>query len=229
MQNGIIKNKFFIFNMFLLLFFMSGYGYANNLYTAKGKTVNHTHSTSTIGGDVDFEKRNGFSFSNRLRLSTDSYNCHGRTFANRTAWVDFADPYIRDATGMSVYPPKMGDVIVWYDSSGKTSHTVTVSGSWDGVNTIVTSKYGRMGEYRHALSNVLKVYKDWYTYYRLPGTPVYYKQKTQGNVYSKSAKEVMLDSRLIVENEYEPILAKLVDLTKETKKILSKLNPLMKR
>jgi len=50
---------------------------------------------------------------------------------------------------------------------------VTITGTWNGLSTIVMSKYGSEGQYQHALSNPIAVYGSTWAVTRFSGTIIY--------------------------------------------------------
>jgi len=158
--------------------------------------VSHFHfgicmnSSTCPESDAHIEASSEFLSRDRFHSSTYEYNCHGRTFDNRGSWVNHSDAWIFGSGNQSVLYPQIGDVIVWYKpgvgstSSMLTTHTATIIGPWNGLNTMVSSKYGPAGEYHHALSNTVEVYKDDYRIVRLNTTNVY--SKNNSNIYELS-------------------------------------------
>ena len=69
--------------------------------------------------------------------------------------------------------PAAGDTIIWF-KNGKTSHSVTILGSWNSLSTPVMSKYGSQGQYKHTLADTVRVYGSNWTVTRFPSrTPIY--------------------------------------------------------
>lgn len=164
---------------------------AHTIRTATGISVAHQHyygrcrpPTVCPTADVQFERQNGFSSAARVYSGTAQWNCHGRTFANRTAWVNVADAWVLNDRPYAPYQPQLGDVVVWWDKNDhyrrkSTSHTATVYGYWNGLNTLVSSKYGLQGEYRHALGNTVRVYGPNFSIVRFAaGTLTYFKPQS---------------------------------------------------
>ena len=153
--------------------------FANIVKNASGKLVNHYHFGYCVNNlcpqpDKTFETKYGFLSWNKKYSGTAQWNCHGRTFDNKQSWIDYAEPFIYgDWAGYSPATPKPGDVVIFY-KNGLSTHTVTIVGTWKGLNTQVMSKYGMQGQYQHKLSDVAKVYSDsWWTPVHFGVTKVY--------------------------------------------------------
>jgi hypothetical protein len=161
---------------------------AHDLKTAKNCDVKHGHPTSNCIDDIGcasnwekVEKQNKFKSADRVYKGTTAWNCHGRTFAARKAWVNYADDFYNCDKSVCPATPKIGDTILWWYGksdgkklNGKTKHSVTIVGKWDGLNTIVMSKYSIYGQYRHALRNSVAAYgKEWSPIRFTGGTPIY--------------------------------------------------------
>ncbi len=139
---------------------------ANTVKTATGNSVTHSHPAYCTPGtagctaqkDSVVESTTGFKATDRVYNSTVTWNCHGRTFNNRQSWIPYAEPYLNYDGPYTPAAPKIGDAIVFWGSDNKTSHTVTIVGSWNGTSTMVMSKYGPQGQYKHALSNTIRAY-----------------------------------------------------------------------
>lgn len=162
------------------IFFMqlSAASIAHGLYTSKNTSVSHHHygvGCPEIIEDSYCEKLYPtLSPIERTKSATCEFNCHGRTFANRSAWVDFAEPYLTDDPGIEPKKPVYGDIVIFKGSNGVITHTVTIDGPWLGTSTMVKSKIGRCGEYRHALSKTIAIYKgNPYAPRRLANTVIY--------------------------------------------------------
>jgi hypothetical protein len=106
---------------------------------------------------------------------TGAWNCHGRTFDARRSWVPYADPWLDCDGPYTISSPAPGQAIIWWGPDGWTSHSVTIAGTWNGTSTLVSSKYGTQGQYRHALYNVIRVYGyDWSVIGFRANPPIYY-------------------------------------------------------
>ena len=171
----------------LLVFFLLvpvGFGF-HTVATKTGHSVSHSHYSTCQGGcisDTGFEDDYGILRSDRIYAGTWSWNCHGRTFANRSCWVSYADTWLDYDAPFTPASPQIGDVVIWF-SGGVTSHSATIVGSWNGTNTLVMSKYGAQGQYKHKLINCVNVYgSNWAVTRFGAGTTIY-----QG----KTAKEII--------------------------------------
>lgn len=156
---------------------------AHTLRTGSGVQVAHyhlqyCHSTSTGGQDcplpdATWEAQWSISSSGRVYSGTGTWNCHGRTFDNRLSWVNYAEQWIWNDTWSNPTTPQVGDVVIWFDANNRSTHTVTIVGAWNSTSTLVMSKYGLQGQYRHALSNTIRVYGSNWKVYRFPSTVIY--------------------------------------------------------
>jgi surface antigen len=98
---------------------------------------------------------------------TDSYDCHGWTFACGQKWINSDQVQkILDDNGYTITnTPQVGDLVVYKDSNGNITHTGIVKEvDKDGKVTKVESKWGRLGRYEHAPNDVPSTY----------GSPEYY-------------------------------------------------------
>ena len=139
---------------------------AHTLQTKAGNNVSHIHQSSCANGCLTNtyleSSPYNFSSSHRFYSSTWAWNCHGRTFDNRQSWTNYADPWLASDAPFCPVNPAVGQTVIWWGSDGKTSHSVTITGSWNNLSTQVMSKYGAYGQYRHALSNAVAVYgSNW--------------------------------------------------------------------
>lgn len=156
---------------------------AHFIYTKTGNYVSHSHPTYCTPGssgcaaglDSAVESKYGFKKADRIYNSNNTWNCHGRTFDNRRSWISYAETYLKYDNPITPSKPAVGDAIVFWDSSNVTSHTVTIVGTWNGTSTLVMSKYGPQGQYKHALSNTTKAYPGhkWGVVRFAAGTPIY--------------------------------------------------------
>jgi hypothetical protein len=108
---------------------------------------------------------------------TDSYNCHGYTFAKGAAWLGtnyWAAKVIDVDNGYEKVAPgevRTGDVAVYRPTgSGTITHTGVVTQTADGAATQVESKWGRLGRYKHAPGDVPPIY----------GSPNYHRSAREG-------------------------------------------------
>ena len=136
-----------------------------------GCSVSHSHWPQCSGGicangyacpgsDAACESNPNMSSGDRVASWGSQYNCHGRTFDNRGSWTGDAYIYVSCGNGACPINPQVGDAILWDDGH---VHSVTIVGAWNGTSTLVSSKYGCCGEYRHSLQNVINVYgSDWW-------------------------------------------------------------------
>jgi hypothetical protein len=151
----------------------------HDLKTARGRKVNHNHDVGSCNGKTcasdwaEFEKQAGFKRADLVYAGTGKWNCHGRTFDNRKSWVSYADDWLATDNPSCPAKPKAGDTIIWVEK-GKTTHSVTITGSWKDTKTIVMSKYGILGQYEHSLANVVRMYGSRWTVTRFgAGTKIY--------------------------------------------------------
>lgn len=143
---------------------------AHSITTASGHVLvdkkEHWHNTyctpgsfgCAAGSNSAVESKYGFKAADRIYGSNVTWNCHGRTFDNRGSWIPYAEPYLQYDSPFTPSKPAIGDAIVFWDSANRTSHTVTIVGTWNGTSTLVMSKYGPQGQYKHALSNTIRAY-----------------------------------------------------------------------
>lgn len=106
--------------------------------------------------DSTYESWNGFKATDKIYSGTHQWNCHGRTFDNKQSWVNSIQPYISNIFGNKPNP-SYGDPVIFF-KNGVAIHSATIVGTWNGTNTIIMSKYGKQGQYKHALINSIKVY-----------------------------------------------------------------------
>lgn len=172
--------RVFVFILFVGLV-LAGDAAAHTLQTKKKCNVLHYHFTTDcvpgVGCGKDWakvEKLYGFKSADRIYVGTSAWNCHGRTFDNRRSWVDYADPFLKCDGPVCPAKPQVGDAIVWYNNNGTTKHSVTIVGAWKSLDTLVMSKYGVAGQYKHALRNSVAAYGSRYTVTRFTaGTAIY--------------------------------------------------------
>ena len=150
---------------------------AHTLLTATGHPVNHYHFTGDcIPGTTQCAsawpalEKYPYSFrsQDRTYTGTIAWNCHGRTFDFRRSWVPLAEPFLTYDRPLCPAKPVVGDTVIWWYSknealppgvvAGMTKHSVTIVGAWQGLDTLVMSKYGALGQYRHALRNAVAAY-----------------------------------------------------------------------
>lgn len=147
----------------LLLVELGSSAYADTVTTKTGCIVSHSHysyctPTYCPIADSTFEARYGFRSADRVYSGTAAWNCHGRTFDARNAWINFAEPWLSCDAPYTPASPAPGHAVIFWGPDGKTSHSVTLVGPWSGLSTLAMSKYGVQGQYRHALSNSIRVY-----------------------------------------------------------------------
>lgn len=150
----------------------------STMYTASGHPVTVYHNLSCPTdvycpqSDSSFEASYGFRSADRWYSGTVSWNCHGRTFDNRQGWVSYAEPWLTYDGPSCPVNPVPGDTVIWWQGS-QTAHSVTITGAWNGLSTVVMSKYGSQGQYKHALSNPVAVYGSNWAVTRFTGTTIY--------------------------------------------------------
>lgn len=153
---------------------------AHTISTATGHTVSHSHpagcTTVACSSNSFLESYPYyFSSSHRKYSSTPLWNCHGRTFDNRSSWVPYADPYLDYDSNVCPASPAIGDTIIWWNDDGvNTKHSATIVGSWNGTSTLIMSKYGSLGQYRHALIEAIEVYGHYWSVIRFTGGTAIY-------------------------------------------------------
>jgi len=109
----------------------------------------------------------------RTAPPSDGYDCHGWTFACGSKWInnDQVQKILDDNGYTQVTRPAVGDIVVYRDADGNITHTGLVRAvDSNGNVTVVESKWGRLGRYRHAPNDVPPSY----------GTPSYYRTQRQG-------------------------------------------------
>jgi hypothetical protein len=180
---------------------------SHTLTTAHGTSITHTHQSSCAGGCISnsYLESAPFNFSSATRVysSTWSWNCHGRTFDNRISWVYYADQWLLDDGPYCPVNPSVGQTIIWWDGS-KTSHSVTIVGPWNGTSTLVMSKYGAYGQYRHALSNAVTVYGSNWAVTGFSGGTAIYSSSTAKDSNSQLNEEENPGERLLEERKLMP-------------------------
>lgn len=129
--------------------------------TYKGVPIEHYHfgycgPNGCPVKDSTFESSIGFKATDKIYSGTHSWNCHGRTFDNKQSWVNSIQPYILPMFGNKLNP-SYGDPVIFFQQ-GLAIHSATIVGPWNGINTIIMSKYGKQGQYKHALINSIKLY-----------------------------------------------------------------------
>jgi len=170
-----IKSTLILFSFLIA----SGNVSAHTLTTATGVPVAHNHFSYCLpdgcpAADSTFEATYGFSSADRVYSGTGEWNCHGRTFDARRSWVNYVEPWLNNDGPVYTAYPISGDSVIWWGTDGLTSHSVTLLSSWNSTSTPMMSKYGRQGQYRHALYNAINVYgSDWSVVYFTAGTPIY--------------------------------------------------------
>lgn len=94
------------------------------------------------------------------------YNCHGWTFGAASCTIRGSDvPLILQDNGYRpVSTPRVGDLVVYWDSAGQVVHTAVVFGVSDEGVPIVQSKWGYLGRYLHPASE--QPYGMTYQFYR---------------------------------------------------------------
>ena len=95
----------------------------------------------------------------RRTLPSNSYNCHGLTFASRRAWVDSTnDMSVNDILDDDIYKKVEmedvlpGDIAIYINELGATDHSgiVVVKPTTDTLNRpVIVSKWGRLSEMIH--------------------------------------------------------------------------------
>lgn len=215
-----MKFKFFT----LLVFSFIGFSlhslpvFAHTLTTATGHPVDHIHSgycgpTGCPITDMDFENLSGFRPEDRVYSGTGSWNCHGRTFDNRRSWISQAMPFWNYDSPVCPASPQRGDTILFWDG-GEIIHSATMVETWNGTSTLIMSKYGKQGQYQHALANSIKIYgKNWSIIRFTAGTLI--PQALQRN---NSLRRLL--TGLPIPNLFvNPILGEKMDPLKERKKM----------
>jgi len=178
------------------------------MYTATGYPVTVYHNLSCpsqVGcpaTDSAFEAAWGFRSVDRWYSGTTAWNCHGRTFDNRQGWVSYADPWMTYDAPVCPASPRPGDTVIWWGTDGRTAHSVTITSAWNGLSTIVMSKYGSQGQYQHALSNPIVVYgSNWSVIRFTAGTTIYYYGTAIGDPKQKLESPA---ERFLAERETKP-------------------------
>ena len=102
----------------------------------------------------------------QLAPPTNDYDCHGYTFLQGDRWIndDQVEAILHDNGYAVTATPAVGDIVV-YRTGGAITHSgviVEVSGT---AVTTVQSKWGRLGLYRHAPSDVPPGYGPWQAYH----------------------------------------------------------------
>lgn len=192
--------------------------YAHTLKTSGGCSVNHSHygycgPWGCPQPDSVFEDAYKFRAADRKYSGTAVWNCHGRTFDAKQSWIGDPSVYLSCGGAPSCpVTPKAGDTILFYQS-GKISHSVTITGTWNKTLTRVMSKYGTQGQYEHSLDNAIRVYGSNYYVTRFAGARIYSTGEVDGAAAAVPAdeSEEQLLARLTAERArmpwYEDVLA----------------------
>lgn len=222
---------------------------AHTLKNGSGADVPHAHYgyCGALGcpvSDAIYESYRSFSSADRVYSGTSEWNCHGRTFDNRRSWVNEAEYFLFAPCVI----PKKGDVVIFFGPDGRTSHSETILGSWDGLSTKVMSKYGMQGQYRHTLGDSVRAYGSSWTVMRFDSIPVYSsltgKIYEDSNVWSKKLynyEEIMeitkkmpwyqtvIESQKLYNQDHTKTLIKVSGLQPQTKEALVKANDIDKK
>jgi len=191
---------------------------AHTLQTAAGTSVSHSHYGVCLNAstcpppDATVESTYGFTSGERVYSGTYQWNCHGRTFDARRSWPNYADPWLNSDAPVCPLNPVIGDTVIWWGPNGLTSHSVTIVGSWNNLSTTVMSKYGALGQYRHALSKTIGVYGgNWAVTRFMGGTVIYSGLQTGDTAIGGAATPSDASARLQKEREempwYETVVA----------------------
>ena len=102
----------------------------------------------------------------KLKPPTNDYDCHGFTFLGGERWIndDEVEAILKDNGYSVTATPVVGDIVV-YRSGGKITHSGVIVEVSGGSVTAVESKWGRLGLYRHAPSDVPPNYGPWQAYH----------------------------------------------------------------
>lgn len=102
----------------------------------------------------------------KLRPPSNSYDCHGYTFLGGDRWIndDQVDAILADNGYAVTTTPSVGDIVV-YRNGGAVTHSGIIVGVSGTTVTMVESKWGRLGLYRHAPSDVPPTYGSWQAYH----------------------------------------------------------------
>ncbi|MEK7171274.1 MAG: hypothetical protein AAB739_00030 [Patescibacteria group bacterium] len=130
-------------------------------FTYLGTPVQHDHPgycgpNGCPIKDSTFESKWGFKSTDKIYSGTHQWNCHGRTFDNKQSWISSINPYFNPSAYIMA-TPGYGTAVVFF-KNGQAIHSATTVGAWNGMGTMIMSKYGKQGQYKHTLSNSIAVY-----------------------------------------------------------------------
>lgn len=168
----------FALGIFIIFPFVLSSVSAHTLTTATGHEVDHDHfgycgPNGCPFADAIFEHSYNFQPTDRISSGTASWNCHGRTFDDRRSWISDITPFWIYDSPVCPASPQTGDTVLFWHN-GKIIHSVTMVGPWNGTSTLIMSKYGTQGQYRHALANSINIYgKNWSIIRFNAGTIIY--------------------------------------------------------
>lgn len=174
---------------------------AHKIYTAKGKYVYHGHYGKCGLGcplpDEWYEKQVGFSAADRIYSGTNEWNAAGRTFDNRQSWVFSPEQFVKDDPAVPDLPLE-GNVILFWKNQ-KINHSVSIVGPWQGLNTLIMSKYGTYGQYKHKLMNSIKFYGWNWLVVKFSNTPVYSGSKKPNRLVAGSVipEQIQIDPAVL--------------------------------
>lgn len=103
----------------------------------------------------------------RVSEPDSACNCHGWIFTNGQYWVpaDKVDSILADNDYLKVEYPRVGDLVVYRDSSEQIVHSGIVRLANDNL-TLIESKWGHGGRYLHRPAD--QTYSTVWSFYRSP-------------------------------------------------------------
>jgi hypothetical protein len=121
---------------------------------------------SEPAADAQLSSMNLLTKVTKLKPPTNDYDCHGFTFLGGDRWINDGEvEAILKDNGYSVTAaPVVGDIVV-YRSGGNITHSGVIVGVSGTTVTLVESKWGRLGLYRHAPADVPPTYGLWMAYH----------------------------------------------------------------
>jgi hypothetical protein len=116
--------------------------------------------------DADLSSMGLLSKVSKVAPPTNDYDCHGFVFRSGKGWInDDQVPAILTDNGYSVTTaPAVGDIVI-YRNGGAITHSGIITAVSGATVTKVRSKWGRLGLYDHAPSDVPSSYGSWTAYH----------------------------------------------------------------
>ncbi|MCI0663747.1 MAG: hypothetical protein L0220_22015, partial [Acidobacteria bacterium] len=102
----------------------------------------------------------------KVASPTNDYDCHGFVFLSGKGWIndDQVDAILTDNSYSVTTTPAVGDIVI-YRNGGAITHSGIITAVSGATVTKVRSKWGRLGLYDHAPSDVPPTYGGWTAYH----------------------------------------------------------------